>query len=375
MKIVLFANTDWYLFNFRRSLALALKDQGYELLLISPDGPYGNRLRSMGLRWEPLVMERRSLNPLREANLLRHLVRLFRRERPDLVHNFTIKCAVYGSMAARLAGVPSRVNAIAGMGYVFVSDDVKARLLRPAVRTLMKYTLGGPNSRVVLQNSDDVALFRDARLAPPDTVRLIMGSGVDCTRFTPGTLRESDGPLRVLFAARLVWDKGLREFVEAARTIRSQGRQIEFLVAGEPDPGNPATALEGDVWSWSADGLIQRLGHVDDMAALLRSIDVVALPSYREGLPKSLIEGGACGCALVTTDVPGCREVVTHGVDGLLVPVRNATALADAIARLDDDRALLTRLGTAARARVLAEFDERIVIDRTLSVYHELLAE
>ncbi len=379
-KIVLFANTDWYLYNFRRSLALALREAGHELLLLSPPGEYGARLRALGLRWEPVPMDRRSLNPLREAAVLAHLWRLFRRERPDLVHGFTIKCAVYGSLAARLAGVPARVNAVTGMGYVFTSTDAKARALRPLVRLLMRAALDGRDARLILQNPDDVAVFEQARLVAPGQIRLIPGSGVDCVRFAPG---ESVGrghapdadtpPFRVLLAARLLWDKGLAEFVDAARRLHGEGRAIDFLLAGDPDPGNPAAVPEATVHDWVAEGLLHWLGHVDDMPALFASVDVVVLPSYREGLPKGLIEAGACALPLVTTDVPGCREVVTDGVDGLLVPVRDAGALATAIARLHDDPVLASRLGAAARARALAEFDEQIVIARTLAVYREVL--
>ena len=379
-EIVLFANTDWYLYNFRRSLALALREAGHEVLLLSPPGEYGARLRALGLRWEPVPMDRRSLNPLREAAVLAHLWRLFRRERPDLVHGFTIKCAVYGSLAARAAGVPARVNAVTGMGYVFTSTDAKARALRPLVRLLMRAALDGRDARLILQNPDDVAVFEQARLVAPGHIRLIPGSGVDCVRFAPG---ESVGrghapdadtpPFRVLLAARLLWDKGLAEFVDAARRLHGEGRAIDFLLAGDPDPGNPAAVPEATVHDWVAEGLLHWLGHVDDMPALFASVDVVVLPSYREGLPKGLIEAAACALPLVTADVPGCREVVTDGVDGLLVPVRDADALATAIARLHDDPALASRLGAAARQHALDEFDERIVIARTQAVYHELL--
>jgi glycosyltransferase involved in cell wall biosynthesis len=204
-------------------------------------------------------------------------------------------------------------------------------------------------------------------------VRLIPGSGVDCARFAPGERHRADGPLRVLLPARLLWDKGVAEFVDAARALRAQGRRIKFLLAGTPDPGNPAAVPEATVRAWVAEGTVQWLGHVDDMPALLRGVDVVALPSYREGLPKGLIEAAACALPLVTTDVPGCRHVVTDGVEGLLVPPRDAPALARAIARLDDDPALRARLGTAARTRALAEFDESIVVGRTLEVYRELV--
>ncbi|MHB8724075.1 MAG: glycosyltransferase family 4 protein [Casimicrobiaceae bacterium] len=374
-KVVLFANTDWYLYNFRRSLALALIRSGYEVLLISAPGPYGEKLRALGLRWEPLPMDRRSLNPLRELVLLNHLRRLCRRERPALVHGFTIKCAVYGSLAARLARVPARVNAVAGMGYVFTSGDAKARLLRPVVRALLRLALDGDRARLILQNPDDVALFEQAGLVDALRVRLIPGSGVDCARFTANTREYASVPMRVLLAARLLWDKGLAEYVQAARQLLGQRRSIRFLLAGTPDLGNPAAVPESEVRAWVDEGLIEWLGQVDDMPSLLASVDVVVLPSYREGLPKTLIEAAVCALPLVTTDVPGCREVVTDGVDGLLVPVRDATALATAIARLQDDPALAARLGQAARAKALAEFDERIIIERTLAVYRELLGE
>ena len=378
MKLVLFANTDWYLYNFRRSLALALREAGHEVLLLSPGGPYGARLQELGLRWEPVPMDRRSLNPLREVALLWHLWRLLRRERPALVHGFTIKCAVYGSLAARLAGVPGRVSAVTGLGYVFTSDDAKARWLRPLVRGLMRLALGGKRARLILQNPDDVTLFERARLVDPQDIRLIPGSGVDCVRFAPRADAHTIAlgqPLRVLLPARLLWDKGLAEFVDAAHRLRAQGRTLEFLLAGTPDPGNPAAAPETMVQGWVDEGVLQWLGHVDDMPALFRSVDMVVLPSYREGLPKGLIEAAACGLPLVTTDVPGCREVVTDGENGLRVPVRDAGALAAAIARLQDDPVLAQRLGAAARQRALDEFDERIVIDRTMAVYREVLPD
>jgi glycosyltransferase involved in cell wall biosynthesis len=226
---------------------------------------------------------------------------------------------------------------------------------------------------LILQNPDDVALFQQARLVWSERVRLIAGSGVDCARFHPPVSARDDESLRVLLPARLLWDKGVAEFVEAARLLRASGRAVTFLLAGDPDPGNPAAVPEMTVREWVAEGTLEWLGHVDDMPALFRSVQVVTLPSYREGLPKGLIEAGASGCALVTTDVPGCREVVRDGEDGLLVPVRDAVALAQALGRLYDEPELRARLASAARATALAAFDERIVIARTLDVYRELV--
>lgn len=375
MKFALYANTDWYLYNFRLSTALALKAQGHEVILLSPPGDFGARFATHGLRWIPLSMDRASLNPLRETRTLAELVRVLRAEKPDLLHSFTVKCAVYGAIAARLAGVPAIVNAVAGLGYVFTSDAPLARMLRPLVKQAMRLTLGGGHARVILQNPDDARIMIEQRLVPAEKVRVIRSSGVNTSRFLPRRVDAEPERIRVLLAARLLWEKGVGEYVEAARLLRSQGRQVEFLLAGTPDPGNPRSVRQAEVEAWSREGVVRWLGHVDDMPALMGSVDVMVLPSYyREGVPKSLVEAAACGLALITTDLPGCHEVVRqHGVDGLHVEPRNARQLAERIAQLDDDRALLRRLGQHVRQRALTEFDERLVIGRTIEVYAELL--
>lgn len=375
-KVILFANTDWYLFNFRRSLALALRDEGYDVLLLSPPGEYGPRLRALGLRWQPLQMDRRSVNPLRETALLLRVAALLRHERPALLHNFTIKSAVYGSLAARMAGVPARINAVDGLGYVFASNDRKARVLRPAVRALLRSALRGRNTRLILQNPDDKAAFEQFDLVESSRVRLIPGAGVDCTRFTPHAKRRTtaDQPVRILLAARLLWEKGIAEYAKAARILQAQGRNVRFLLAGTPDPGNPAAVPEATLREWVEEGVLEWLGHVGNMRELYASVDIVVLPSYyREGIPTSLTEGAACGLPLITTDMPGCREVVTDGEDGLLIQPRDAEALARAITRLLDSPELASRLGHAARAKALDVFDEQIIIRRTLDVYRRLL--
>ncbi|AND69811.1 hypothetical protein ATSB10_23570 [Dyella thiooxydans] len=376
MKFVFFANTDWYLYNFRLATALRLKADGHEVVMLSPPGPFGARFAASGLRWITLSMDRASLGPVREARTLFALISALRRERPDLLHNFTLKCAIYGALAARVVRVPAVVNAVAGMGYVFTSNRTKARVLRPLVSWLLRLSLDRPRSLLILQNPDDATAFAAARLVPADRVRVIRSSGVDVRRFTPVA---SDSPvhgrLRVLLAARLLWEKGVQEYVDAAALLRREGRSVEFLLAGTPDPGNPRSVEEAQVKRWGREGLVRCLGHVEDMPALLREVEVMVLPSYyREGVPRSLIEAAACGLAIITTDRPGCREVVTHhGVDGLHVAVRDARALADRIAQLDDDRVLLARLGARARQRALSEFDEQLVIQRTVDVYRELL--
>jgi glycosyltransferase involved in cell wall biosynthesis len=374
MNIVFFANTEWYLYNFRLPLARALRNQGHVVLMVSPPGPYGRCLEAEGFEWHPVPMNRRSLHPLREVGLINRLRKLLVQRKVDLIHGFTIKCAVYGALAARLAGDRPRVNAVAGLGYLFSSDEHVARLGRLPIRALMQVAFGGNHSRVIVQNGEDRRVFQRSRMANSERLVLIPGSGVDTARFVPNTERQSRRPFRVVMAARLLKSKGVGEFAAAAGLLRDRGVVVECVLAGAPDPGNPDSLAEAQVAAWARQGLLVWKGHLDDVRDLYSEADAVALPSYYgEGLPRSLLEGGACGLPLITTARPGCRDVVTHEVEGLLVAERSATALADAIERLTLDRAWACRLGEAARRKVVTEFDERLVIERTFAVYGSLL--
>jgi glycosyltransferase involved in cell wall biosynthesis len=374
VKVLFLANTEWYLYNFRLALARALRAAGAEVVMASPFGAYGARLEAEGFRWVSVPMDRRSLNPMRELRLLSDFVALYRREAPDVVHHFTIKCVVYGSLAARLASIPRRINAVAGMGHVFSSNHRRSALLRPFVRQLLRIALSGKESRLILQNPDDAAAFREARLIDDARIRLIRGSGVNTERFRPlSGRRRASLPFRVLFGARLLWDKGVGEYIEAARLLKGAGLDIEFVLAGAPDAGNPAAVPAATVSAWQAAAVVTVLGHVDDILPWLHQVDVVALPSYYgEGVPRGLIEAAATGLPIITTDFAGCREIVDHGGNGLLVPCRDARALAEAIRYLHDKPAERERMGAAGREKVLNEFDERIVIAKTLEVYREL---
>ena len=395
MKILFFANTEWYLYNFRLPLARYLRDHGHEVVMLSPPGPYVTRLQAAGFRALTIPMQRRSLNPLRELALLNSLRGLYAQERPDLAHHFTIKCVVYGSLAARLTGIPACVNAVTGLGHVFTSASVKARLLRPPVRALLRLALNGPHSRLIVQNPDDQAAFEQAGLIAPRHIRLIRGSGVDIERFrpaerqfppthlpgTPPALRATPPcpkrgleRLKILLASRLLWEKGIGEYVAAARQLRLEGLAVECLLAGDPDPGNPASIPPDQLAQWRQDGDVTLLGHVDDMPALLARTDIAILPtSYGEGVPRSLLEAAACGLPLIASDAPGCREIVQPGVNGLLVPPRDALALAAAIRQLYHDPLVRQRMGQASRAKAVAEFDQRLVFEQTRAVYQELL--
>jgi len=345
------------------------------VVLVSPPGPYIEKFEALDFRCMLAPMKRRSLNPFRELALVAWLWRLIRREQADVVHSFTIKCVVYGGLIARFAGAAS-INSVAGMGYVFARDMLKARVLRPVVRGLLRAALRDKRARLILQNPDDVRYFARTGIVSRERIRLIRGTGVNCSNFVPRDDEQATvkGPMKVLLAARLLWDKGVGEFVEAARVLQAEKRPVQFYLAGAPDPVNPTAVPEKTIWAWQAEGLVHWLGHVTDMPALLAGADIVVLPSYYgEGLPKILLEAAACARPLITTDMPGCREAVTDGVNGLLVPAQDAMALARAIACLQDDPARARSLGQAAREKVLAEFDQDIVSAQTLEVYDEIV--
>lgn len=373
MKVILFANTDWYLWNFRRNLVETLCRQNWEVCLVTPPGSYHERLRALGAKWLEVPMCRNGTNPIRELLVIAALWSIYRREHPDIVHHFTLKSVIHGSLAAWLAGIDVRVNAIAGLGYIFSSDALKARLLRPVVRFLLRAALSGESSATIFQNPDDAEDFTKSGLVQSCRTRLIRGSGVDTACFTSGP-RLGNSPCRVLLAARLLWSKGVGEYVAAARTLKTS-LPVEFLVAGAPDDGSPDAIPDEQLNSWRAEGHVQFLGHVDDMSRLLGTIDIVVLPSrYAEGVPRILLEGAAASAALIATDRPGCREVIEHNVNGLLIPPGDVPALVSALRTLILDPGARVRLGQSARRKIEFEFEESRVVEATLEVYQQLLS-
>jgi glycosyltransferase involved in cell wall biosynthesis len=368
VKIILFANTDWYLYNFRLALAEALRGQGDEVILLSPPGDYGPVMQNAGFRWIPFPLSRRGTNPLYDLDTIHKLHLLFKEERPDVVHNFTIKCVLYSSIAARLAGGIHVTNSITGLGYIFINDDLKARLLHSLVQGFYKIAL--QNTRVIFQNSDDQALFLHQKMVSKSQTSLVNGSGVDTNKFVVSP--EPAGPLRVVLPARMLWDKGVGEFVAAARIVRSQNENARFILAGNCDPANPAAVPLEQLEAWQREGVVEWCGWQDDMLKVYAGSHVVCLPSYREGIPRSLIEASACGRPIVATDVPGCRQVVRQGENGLLVPVRNAPALADALCRLLEDAPLRKKMGERGREIVEAEYSMERIVSETLEIYKNL---
>lgn len=371
-RVALVAHWDWVLHNFRLSLAGRLRDRGLEVTFVCPPGEYVARLEQAGFRWLPWRVDRRGLNPLRDGASIARLAALYRHERFAAVHHFTIKPILYGSIAARLARVPATLNAFTGLGFLF-SERPAAVRLRPLVLPVLRRLLHGPSVHTVFQNASDRARFVDARLVPADRVTIIGGSGVDTERFAPAPDVERPAQAVVLMAARLLWDKGVGEFVEAAGKLRAARTRATFRVAGTPDRGNPACIPDDVLERWRQEGTVEFLGHRDDMPAVVRQASIAALPTaYQEGVPRFLLEAAATGLPVVASDVEGCRVVVREGVNGFLVPPRDPAALAEALARLIEDRPLRERMGRAGREIAVATFDEHAILDQQERLYRAL---
>lgn len=371
-RLLFVVTEDWYFCSHRLHIAVAARRAGFDVAVATRVGRDAARIEAAGLRLHGIGLARGGLHPWRELMSFLELLRIYRRERPDLVHHVAVKPVIYGSLAAWLSGVPRVVNALAGLGFLFSSRSLKARLLRPLATIAYRLLLGGRGRVLILQNPDDRDMFARRGLAPTAAIRLIRGSGVDTGRYCPRP--EPEGVPLVVLPARLLRDKGVLEFVEAARILRANGVAARFALVGEGDPENPASIAPARIDAWRAEGVVEAWGRRDDMADVFGLSALVCLPSYREGLPKALLEAASCGRAIVATDVPGCREAVAHGDNGLLVPPHDATALAGAIASLLADPSLRRRMGERGRQRVVAQFAEDRIAAETLAVYRELLA-
>jgi glycosyltransferase involved in cell wall biosynthesis len=371
-RLLYLVSEDWYFCSHRLPLAVAARSSGFEVTVATRVSSYAEQIRSAGLALEPIALARYGHNPWRELHSLAQIIGIYRRVRPDLAHHVAVKPVLYGSIAARMAHTPAVVNAIAGLGYVVSSSDLRARVLRPAIHSAYRLLLNRHGSRLIVQNPDDVAALTQNRLVDPGRVVMIRGSGVDTAHFAVAP--EPAGVCLVVLPARLLRYKGVIEFVEAARALRAQGVQARFALVGESDPGHPAEIRQSEIERWCEEGTVEYWGWRDDMCAVFQQAHVVCLPSYREGLPKALIEAAACGRAIVTCDVPGCREVVRDGDNGLLVPPHTVEPLAQALRRVIEDAALRRRMGARGRERAVAEFSVDKVIADTLAVYRAALA-
>lgn len=371
-RILFFITEDWYFWSHRLPIARAARDAGFEVIVATRVDQHKKRIENEGFRLIPIGLERRSKNVIKEIFGILEIIKIYRKEQPDIVHHVAMKPVLYGSWAARLAGIPAVVNALAGLGFIFVAQGWKVSVLRRLIVFAYRSAFSARNTIGIFQNPEDLKLFIDAGVVKSEKTVLIRGSGVDTSRFI--YLPEPESMPTIVLASRMLWDKGVGEFVEAARILKKDEIKCRMVLVGNPDPENPASISKETLRGWHSEGIVEWWGHKDDMPEVLSGAHIVALPTtYGEGVPKVLIEAASCGRPIVATDVPGCREIVRHNENGLLVPPHDSKALAEAIKKLIKNPELRTIMGVRGPQIVEAEFSEEIVVRQTMAVYERLL--
>jgi len=368
-KVLFFVTEDWFVCSHWLPLIIAAKDAGYDVVVVTRTNKHAEQIRVHGIRVIPFEISRRGSNLFREFTTVLRLLGIYRKEKPHMVHHVAMKPMLYGSLVARLVRIPHTINWVAGMGWLFVSNNRRAKMLQGVVRKALEMLLRGTS--VIVENQDDQAIIASLGVAYRD-IHLVPGAGVDTSGYAPSP--ESEGVQLVVLPARMLWDKGVGEFVDAAKQLRQRGVKARFVLVGEPDEGNPASVSEEQLRAWQNEGVIEWWGRREDMPQVYAQSHIVCLPSYREGLPKSLLEAASCGRPIVTTNVPGCRDVVRDGDNGLLVEAREAAALANALARLLADPALRLKMGQRGRERVLNEFSQEKIVAQVMEIYREMLS-
>jgi glycosyltransferase involved in cell wall biosynthesis len=371
-KLLFVCNNPAFFADQHMHLAEAARASGHTVLVAAPEWPGAERIRRSGFAFLPIHMDRGGLRPAADLQSVRELVRLYRVTAPDLVYHITLKPILYGTMAARLAGVPGVINANTGLGYAFIDDALTSRIVLKMLETVYRRAIRHGNRVDLFLNRDDRGLFIERGMALPSRSAVINGPGVNVNLFRPAP--EPKGDPVVILPARLLWHKGVHEFVEAARILHSEGVPSRFALVGDEDPGNLASIDREQLQAWNSEGIVEWWGYCHDMPHVYASSHVVALPSYREGLGKVIAEAGSCARPVVATDVPGCREIVTDGVNGTLVPVKNAPALAEALRPLVLSRELRFTMGRRGREIVEQRFSEETVAIQTLRVIENVLS-
>ncbi len=371
-KLLYVVNIPRFFLSHRMPLALAARQSGYDVQVATSvqDSDSVGSILDQGLRLHPIPLSQHGMNPLSELRTINALRRLYAALKPDLIHHVSIKPVLYGGIAARLTRQRAIIHAMSGLGYVFASGELRASLLRQITRPLFRAVTASAQNRMIFQNADDRQFFVKHGMISSEKAVLIRGSGVDENVFTAQAERLDKLPV-VLFAGRLLWQKGIGEFVEVARRLRGRAR---FRVVGYEEASSPLNVSAARLKAWAEEGLIEWLGKRDDMPQVYAASNIVCLPStYGEGVPRVLIEAAACGRACVTTDKPGCREIVRQGENGVLVPPEDIDALAAAVEGLIRDPALRQEMGAKGRQVVLDGFTLRQVVNETLELYQELL--
>lgn len=369
-KIMLVYNTSYYLYNFRLPLIKELCSRNYKVYALSPTDAYVKYLKEHGVEHIDIELSRSGLNPLKDLFLLLRLVKIFRQYKPDIIQLFTIKPNLYGTIAARIAGIENVYNMITGLGYIFIGNDLKKRTLRKFIEFLYRKALCF-SKHVYFQNKDDRNYFIERNLVDKEKTSIVPGSGVDTAFFSPSHRVKVDVNDKITFilVSRMIDDKGINEFVDAAYQVKMIYQNVAFWLIGPVDSTYPNSIPYAKLMHWNSEGIIKYFGATDDVRPFLAKADVIVLPSYREGTPVSILEGLATGMPVITTDAIGCRETVKNGKNGFLVAPKDSKTLAAAMIRFVQNPALIVPMGKESRKLALEKFDVRLVNQKILSKY------
>lgn len=369
-RVLIVLNDCGYFLSHRLMLARQLSQHGYEVHIATPRSPHQHIVKQSGLVFHELPPMRGTHNPLHELKLLLVLVKLYRTLKPNIVHHVTTKPILYGSIAAKMTRIPAVINAITGLGHLFIDTSFVTNILKIIIKCGYKLALNGDNTRTIFQNPDDQADFIKANLIHESNAILIRGAGVEVNKFV--VTDTCNNEKIILLPGRLIKEKGVIEFVGAARLLKLHYPKVRFVLVGSPDPVNPSSIAEKQIKQWQQQGIIEWWGYQQEMKAVYEQSYLVCLPSYREGLPKALLEACAAGRAIVTTDVPGCREVVINGENGFLVTVKSVTSLAHKLETLILNPMLVAEMGRKSRQLVEREFSSQQVFKQIFAVYEAL---
>jgi glycosyltransferase involved in cell wall biosynthesis len=371
LKLLYFVTEDWYFCSHRLALAKAALQAGFDVSVLTRVTQHGDIIRSSNISLIPLNMERGSVNPIFEINTLWKTWKVYHQKKPDLAHHVALKPVLYGGLVAITIPHLKVVNLIAGLGGIFSSRNWKALMLRPFVKSIFRILFRRANTVTIVQNREDFDLLRFDLKVPESKLKLVKGSGVNIELFHPTKIDNQI--VNMALVSRLLWDKGIGEFVEAVKVLKQKGLVFNAFLVGQPDIENIASINTEQLQAWQREGYVQCLGYIEDVAQFWRNMHIAVLPSYREGLPKCLLEAASCGRPIVTTHTSGCKEIVEDGINGILVPVRAVNELAEALERLILNKSLREQMGAAGRKKVEREFSDEIVLQQTLDVYQELL--
>ncbi len=366
-KILYLVANDAYFLSHRLPVAVAAKKHGYEVVVVAKDTGCRQEIEKHGIRSIPLTkLNRGGLNLFKDLVALVEIKKIYQQEKPDIVHHVAMKPVLYGSIASWITKTPKVINALTGLGYLFISSSLKAKVIQTLLMTFFKFLFPKKQFCLLLQNRDDFKFFKEQ--IPGARIEMIRGSGVDINEFKPGSGKKRSR-IHISLVARMLWDKGIQEAIDAMKVLKNKNIDADLYLYGNPDPENPKSISEKQLKRWQQEGLCKWQKHTKDIAKVYQESDIALLPSYREGLPKSLLEAAACGLPIITTDVPGCREVVENEVNGFLVPLKDHKIMADRILELINSKPLCDEMGKLSRQKAEKEFAVSVIVKETIKLY------